>query len=83
MLPAERNKLVKDILGEVANMISGKASIVLAGSHDKININPPIVIVDSEIAKIDFLQVPTVFIVLDSIMGSLEINIAFQGAKKI
>ena len=76
MLPAKRREMLDDILGEVANMISGKASIMIAGNDSMIDITPPIVITGE--SNFHFLQVPTVVLILDSLLGSLEINIAFR-----
>ena len=75
-IPAKRKEMLHSILGEVANMIPGRASIVLAGNQDKIDITPPLVIEGN--TKFDFLKVPTIVLVFDSTVGSLEVNIAFQ-----
>ena len=76
LLPYQQKKMIHDVLGEVANMISGMASIKLAGDNDKINITPPVVIRGEN--EFDFLKVPTIVVLLDSTIGSLEINIAFK-----
>ena len=76
LLPYQQKKMLHDVLGEVANMISGMASIKLAGDDDTINITPPVVIRGE--SEFDFLKVPTIVVLLDSTIGSLEINIAFK-----
>ena len=76
MLPVKQREMLDDILGEVANMISGKASIMIAGNDSMIDITPPIVITGE--SNFHFLQVPTIVLILDSSLGSLEINIAFR-----
>ena len=76
LLPVKQKELLHSILGEVANMISGQASIILAGDQDQINITPPLVVEGR--AEFDFLKVPTIVLTFDSTVGTLEVNIAFK-----
>ena len=76
-LPVEQKKMLTSCVGELGNMISGKASIDLAGANSIVEITPPTVVV-GEISKIDFYEVPTISLVMDSTVGALEVNLAFQ-----
>ena len=76
-LPMEQKKLLGSCVGELGNMVSGKASIALAGTSSVVDITPPTVVM-GEISSIEFYEVPTISIVMDSTKGALEINVAFQ-----
>ena len=75
LLPAELKKMENSAVSEISNIITGQASIALAGDKDKIDLTPPVVLMAKDL-KIDFLQVPTIGLVLISEIGELEINIA-------
>ena len=75
-LPAELRKLTNSAVSEVANMITGQASIALAGEHQLIHLTPPAVFTGTDM-QVDFLSIPTICLSLISEIGSLEINIAF------
>lgn len=79
-LPAEIKKLTNSAVSEIANMITGKASIVLAGKNELIHLTPPSVVTGSDI-NVDFLNLPTLVLQFDSLIGVLEINIAFRENK--
>ena len=74
-LPTELKKYVNSAVGEIGNMITGQASIALAGQDKIIQLTPPAVFTGAEI-WFDFLQTPTVALRLLSEMGVLEINVA-------
>ncbi len=74
-LPSELRKLVNSAVGEIANIITGQASIALAGQDKVIQLTTPAVFTGSDI-WFDFLRVPTVSLRMLSEMGVLEINIA-------
>ena len=76
MLPIQQKEMMFSALGELANMISGKASIILAGNEERIDITPPLVARGD--VNFNFLKVPTTVLVCDSVLGALAINIAFQ-----
>lgn len=73
-LPSERKKLVNSAVGEIGNMITGQASITLAGQDRVLHLTPPAVFTGTNLS-VDFLEVPTVCLRLLSEMGLLEINI--------
>ncbi len=74
-LPAEVKRLANSAVSEIANMITGQASIALAGEHGKIDLTPPAVLMGSDLSM-DFLDIPTISLSLISEIGVLEINIA-------
>lgn len=74
-LPAEVKKLENSAVSEIANIITGQASIALAGERNKINLTPPAVFSGKNVS-VDFLSVPTLSLSLLSEIGALEINIA-------
>lgn len=80
-LPAELNKLTHSAVSELANMITGMASIELAGEDSLINITPPTVF-SGPALRIDFLNLPTISLGFLSQMGSMEINIALTETPK-
>jgi chemotaxis protein CheX len=75
-LPNELRKLTNSAVSEVANMITGQASIALAGDDRIIHLTPPAVLTGSDM-KVDFLAIPTICLSMISEIGSMEINIAF------
>lgn len=74
-LPAEIKKMTNSAVSEVANIITGQASIKLAGENATINITPPAVI-SAKNLSVDFLKIPTISLSFISGIGELEINIA-------
>ncbi len=78
-LPADLKKLEHSAICELANMITGKASIDLAGEQNVINITPPAVFTGDAI-KIDFLNLPTISLSFISSVGVIEVNIALTQA---
>lgn len=75
-LPNELRKLTNSAVSEVANMITGQASIALAGEDRIIHLTPPAVLTGNDM-KVDFLAIPTICLSMISEIGSMEINIAF------
>lgn len=75
-LPSELRKLTNSAVSEIANMITGQASIALAGDDKLIHLTPPAVFTGSDMT-VDFLSIPTLCLSFISEIGSLEINIAF------
>ncbi len=76
LLPVQQKEMIYSCLGELANMISGKASVIMAGTEEMIDITPPLVAINE--TKFDFLAVPTIVLTLDSTLGAFTIGIAFQ-----
>jgi chemotaxis protein CheX len=74
-LPADVKKLVNSAVSEIANIITGQASIALAGETQVIHLTPPVVLMATDLT-VDFLALPTIALSLISEIGLLEINIA-------
>lgn len=74
-LPAEIKKFTNSAVSEIANIITGQASIALAGEKMKMDLTPPAVFSGTGIL-VDFLSIPTISLRLISEIGVLEINIA-------
>lgn len=72
----ELRKLTNSAVSEIANMITGQASIALAGEDRLIHLTPPAVFSGAGMT-VDFLSIPTICLSFISEIGSLEINIAF------
>ncbi|AHC15100.1 chemotaxis protein CheX [Salinispira pacifica] len=78
-LPAEVRKMTHSAVSELANMITGMASIDLAGEDKLISITPPTVFTGPAL-RIDFLNLPTVSLNFLSQFGTMEVNIALADA---
>lgn len=78
-LPAEVKKLMNSAVSEIANIITGQASIALAGESEQIHLTPPAVLLSNNLT-FDFLSTPTIALGLISEIGLLEINIALVSA---
>jgi chemotaxis protein CheX len=79
-LPINNKALVNSAISELANMITGKASIALAGGAEKLDLTPPAVLMASDLT-IDFMVLPTLCLRLLSEIGILEINLALTEPK--
>ena len=77
--PAELRPLMNSAVSELANIITGQASIMLAGDHMSIDITPPAVMVGGGF-YMDFLNIQTICVTFLSEIGSLELNIAMTEA---
>ena len=75
-LPNDLKKLTNSAVSEIANMITGQASIALAGEDKLIHLTPPAVFSGRNM-QLDFLAIPTICLSFISEIGSLEVNIAF------
>jgi chemotaxis protein CheX len=80
-LPVDIKKVVNSAISEIANIITGQASIALAGGSGKIDLTPPVVLMASDLT-IDFVDMPTISLSLISEIGVLEINIALADEEK-
>jgi chemotaxis protein CheX len=62
-------------------MITGQASIALAGNERILHLTPPAVFTGKDLS-VDFLEVPTVCLRLLSELGLLEINIGLMESEE-
>jgi CheY-specific phosphatase CheX len=65
-------------LGALANMITGRATILLAGKEQIIRITPPIININNKSDSFQYVGLPTISVTFTSRFGSLEINIALR-----
>lgn len=75
MHPLDQKNMTKSAVSELANIITGQASIVLAGDSNRIDLTPPVVF-SGHPGSMDFLSIQTISISFLSVIGSLEVNIA-------
>ncbi|RLW68841.1 MAG: hypothetical protein B6D68_02935 [spirochete symbiont of Stewartia floridana] len=75
--PDEVGQMVNSAICEIANMITGRATIEWAGDDGRITVTPPAIFIDSDM-EAEFLQVPTVSLNFASEIGALEIDLALQ-----
>lgn len=78
-LPVEQRRLMNSAVSEMANIITGQASIILAGDDLRIDITPPAVFTGPG-GSIDFLSIQTICLSFISEIGTLEMNIAMTEA---
>ncbi|MFC1670631.1 chemotaxis protein CheX [Spirochaetota bacterium] len=67
----------KDIVGELANMITGNAMNLFSSSETKIDITTPTVVEGKDVT-ISLLKQTTLGIILYSPLGQLEMNVALK-----
>jgi chemotaxis protein CheX len=76
---AEKQKLyLESALSSMANMITGRATILLSGKEKKIYITPPYVVLGTDSKDVKFIEFPTICIEFTSRFGTLEINVAIK-----
>jgi chemotaxis protein CheX len=80
-LPHDIKKMINSAVSEIANMITGRASMEMAGENDLIDITPPAVLTGPGM-HMDFLNIPTISLSFLSGIGVLEINIALTEDKR-
>jgi chemotaxis protein CheX len=80
-LPTQLKKLTSSAVSEIANMITGQASIAMAGEDKLIHLTPPAVFTGKDM-RVDFLSMPTLSLSFISEIGSFEINLAFDEGEK-
>lgn len=76
-LPAELKKLMNSAVSELANIITGQATIAMAGDNLGIDITPPAVMNGK--GTWDFPSMETICLKFLSEVGSIEINIGIDG----
>ena len=77
--PADQKRLQNSCIGELGNMISGRATREIASTQQVMKMTPPTVFYSRGAAMgVDFVKIPTTVLILDSEHGALEINIGLQ-----
>jgi len=75
--PDKQAEYFESALGSLANMITGRATILLAGKEHIIQITPPIINIHNK-KKVEYLNFPTIRANFSSRFGTLEINVALR-----
>lgn len=76
----EQTEYFESALSSLANMITGRATILLAGKEHLIQITPPAVNINND-KNISYIKYPTICANFSSRFGTLEINVALKKAK--
>lgn len=74
-LPIDVKRLQNSAVSEIANIITGRASIALAGESGTIELTPPMVLMATDLS-LDFLHAPTICLSFICESGVMEINVA-------
>ena len=77
--PEEQKALQLSSIGELGNMISGRATKNISDDNQIMTITPPTVFYSQgSPMSVDFIQIPTIVLILDSTFGCLEVSIGFK-----
>jgi chemotaxis protein CheX len=68
---------MESAIAEIANIITGRATIELSGSDRVLHITPPTLVIGKEF-QISFIKMKTISVNLSSRFGTLEVNIAIK-----
>jgi CheY-specific phosphatase CheX len=79
--PQQQAEYLYSALSAMANMITGRATILLAGKHNIIYITPPLVKINTKSTS-EFVQGKTISVSFSSRFGSIEINISLKQTGK-
>jgi chemotaxis protein CheX len=71
---------IESSIAEIANIITGRATIELSGDDKIIYITPPTIIIGKDYT-INFLKLKTISVNLSSRFGTMEVNIAIKQGK--
>ena len=74
------SEILKSAIAEIANIITGRATISLSGKDRVLNITPPVVIVGKDY-NIELVKLDTIAVYFTSRFGTMEINIALREKK--
>lgn len=75
--PQKQQEYFYSALCSLANMITGRATILLAGAEHIIRITPPVVVLNKK-GEIKFIEHRTINIQFTSRFGTIEMNIAIH-----
>jgi chemotaxis protein CheX len=75
------SEFIESSIAEIANIITGRATIELSGETEIIYITPPTVVIGKDYT-INFLKLKTISVSLSSRFGTMEINIAIKEGEK-
>ncbi len=76
--PEKQKAYMESAISSLANMITGRATILLAGKEKVIYITPPYVVIGKENKDVRFLEMTALSAEFTSRFGTLEINVALK-----
>ncbi len=76
--PEKQREYFESALSSLANMITGRATILLAGMENIIHITPPVINAHDKNTNMQYMNSLTISCVFASRFGSLEINVALK-----
>ncbi len=79
--PQQQAEYLYSALSAMANMITGRATILLAGKDHIIYITPPMVKIHNQ-SSAEFIQGKTISVTFSSRFGSIEINVSLKPSGK-
>jgi CheY-specific phosphatase CheX len=79
--PQQQAEYLFSALSAMANMITGRATILLAGKNNVIYITPPMVKIHNQ-SPVEFMQGKTISVNFSSRFGSIEINVSLKPSGK-
>jgi len=72
------DEMARSIIGELANMITGRAVTKLEKENLHFSFTPPTIITGENLNVYEFADMEALIIPIDTGMGIIEINIAFK-----
>lgn len=73
----KQTEYFESALSSLANMITGRATILLAGKEHIIHITPPIIDINRT-SNVQYIEIPTISAEFSSRFGTLQINVALK-----
>ncbi len=77
----EFDEMARSALGELGNIITGKASVALESSGFPIEISPPTLVMAQNV-RISSLKIPMIIVPLKTDVGTIEIYVGLEQAHK-
>lgn len=76
----EFDEMARSALGELGNIITGKASVILEGAGFPIEISPPTLVMAQNV-RISSLKIPMIVVPLESEVGTIDIYVGLEEKK--
>ncbi len=77
----EFDEMARSALGELGNIITGKASVILESNGYPIEISPPTLVMATNV-RISSLKIPMIVVPLESEVGIIEIYVGLEEAEQ-
>jgi len=74
----ELDEMARSALGELGNMVTGKASIALESLGVKIDISPPTMVMAKNL-QISSIKIPMIIVPLESEIGTVDVYVGLEG----